>query len=296
MSTKGMIFDIQHGSFVDGPGMRTSVFFKGCNLRCAWCHNPESQSFQPERLFYEEKCTHCGLCEQVCPTGTADCKLCGLCQRYCEAGARKICGREYSVDALMDELLADRDFYSSTGGGITFSGGEPMLQPDFLVQVLECCAQEGIHTAVDTAGHVDWAVFERILPVTDLFLYDIKCMDTKQHRIYTGAGNERILDNLARLLDSGKPVWIRIPVVAGVNDSVEEMELIAAFLRAHRWPERVELLPYHAMGEEKLRALRRPPAQFTGPDTEHMCRLRSVFDKERSASGGKSGMTGGKII
>ena len=278
MIPKGMIFDIQHGSFVDGPGMRTSVFFKGCNLHCAWCHNPESQNPQPERLFYEDKCTRCGLCKQVCPTGTENCTLCGLCQQYCASGARKVCGREYTVDELMEDLLADRAFYENTGGGVTFSGGECLLQADFLTQVLERCGQEGIHTAVDTAGHVDRTVFERVLPLADLVLYDIKSMDSEQHRRYTGVGNERILANLARLLDSGKPVWIRVPVVVGVNDSVEEMARIAAFLRAHRWPERIELLPCHSMGEDKCRALGRQPQHFWGPDASRMAELRQIFE------------------
>lgn len=180
----------------------------------------------------------------------------------------------------MDELLADRDFYRTTGGGVTFSGGECLLQPDFLARVLERCGEEGVHRAVDTAGDVDWSVFERILPVTDLFLCDIKSMDSTVHRRYTGVDNRRILDNLGRLLDTGKAVWVRVPVVCGVNDTTEEMKAIAAFLRGHRWPERIELLPYHTMGRNKWLALGRQPEAFERPDPESMAQLNAMFEKE----------------
>ena len=153
---KAMIFDIQRNSFVDGPGIRTTVFFKGCNLRCKWCHNPESQSFEKQMLFYKDKCTGCGKCREVCPNHLQSCDFCGKCELYCPAEARKICGREYTSDEVLAEVIKDKAFYDNSGGGVTFSGGECMLQLDFLREILEKCKSAGIHTAVDTAGNVPW--------------------------------------------------------------------------------------------------------------------------------------------
>ena len=153
---KAMIFDIQRNSFVDGPGIRTTVFFKGCNLKCKWCHNPESQSAKRQMMFYADKCTGCGKCKEVCPNGLKSCGFCGKCELYCPNDARKICGREYTVDEVFAEIVKDKSFYDNSGGGATFSGGECMLQPDFLCEILKKCKENGIHTAVDTAGNVPW--------------------------------------------------------------------------------------------------------------------------------------------
>ena len=274
---KAMIFDIERSSFVDGPGIRTTVFFKGCNLACAWCHNPESQKRTPQMLFYRDKCTGCGTCRQKCPHGLASCELCGTCARYCPSRAREICGREYTLDEVLCEVKKDRLFYESSGGGVTCSGGECMLQIEFLEEFLKGCKENGIHTAVDTAGHVPYASFERILPHTDLLLYDFKCFDSERHKYYTGVGNERILENLARLLRSGTPLWIRIPIIPGVNDSVEEMKKIKAFLDLHGAPEKIELLPYHAMGEHKYAAMGKEVRTFSAPSEETVARLKEVF-------------------
>ena len=274
---KATIFDIERGSFVDGPGIRTTVFFKGCNLRCAWCHNPESQSPHLQMMFHASKCTHCGKCREKCPNGLQKCDFCGKCTLVCPQDARQLCGREYTVDEVMRAVERDKAFYENSGGGVTFSGGECMLQIDFLEQVLKRCKQSGIHTAVDTAGHVPFAYFERIMPDTDLFLYDVKCLDDAKHMQYTGVSNERILENLRRLLTAGAAVWVRIPVIAGVNDSVEEMEGIRRFLDACGAPERVELLPYHGMGEHKYAAIGKQAPSFGAPSTESMERLRRVF-------------------
>ena len=263
-----MIFDIQRNSFVDGPGIRTTLFFKGCHLRCAWCHNPEGQRTEPEWMRYPERCVGCGRCEGV-----------SLSDRdfFCFHDGKQICGRKYTTEELFPILLKDKRFYETSGGGVTFSGGECMLQLDALEELLIACRNRGIHTAVDTAGDVPFTSFERILPYTDLFLYDLKCLDTDKHRRYTGVGNRRILDNLRRLLRMGAPLWVRIPVIPSVNDTEEEMLGIKKLLDSFGGVERVELLPYHAMGEHKYAAVGRVTKTFAAPDEELMGRLREIF-------------------
>lgn len=274
----GTLFDISRASYVDGPGIRTTVFFKGCNLRCAWCHNPESQAGGRELLFYKNKCTGCGKCKEKCPRGSGGCTLCGRCAFFCPVDAREISGREYTVGEVMGEILKDASLYRRSGGGVTFSGGECMLQIDFLEEILRECKKNGIHTAVDTAGCVPFALFERVMSLTDLFLYDVKCMDGEKHRRFTGADNRLILENLAALLARDASVWIRIPVIEEVNATTEEMTQIREFLSSHGHPARVELLPYHAMGEHKYAALGRHAVRFTPPSEEKMNELRAVFD------------------
>lgn len=274
---KAFIFDIQRNSFVDGPGIRTTVFFKGCNLHCAWCHNPESQSLKPQIMFYKNKCTDCGKCKEKCPHALASCELCGKCTIFCPHDAREICGREYTVDEVMREILKDKAFYETSGGGVTFSGGECMLQIDFLEAILKECKNHGIHTAVDTAGHVPFDSFERILPYTDLFLYDIKCFDSDKHKKYTGVGNELIFENLGRLLFDGKSVWIRIPIIPNINDSVEEMTAIRKALDSYGYPQQVELLPYHALGEHKYAAIGKQAQSFSVPDQETVAEFKKLF-------------------
>ncbi len=271
------IFDIQRNSFVDGPGIRTTVFFKGCNLRCAWCHNPESQSAKPQMMFYKNKCTGCGKCKEKCPNALKSCDLCGKCTLYCPHDAREICGKEYTAEEVLNTLLKDKAFYEASEGGVTFSGGECMLRIDFLTEILKKCKENGIHTAVDTAGHVPYERFEQILPYTDLFLYDIKCFDSEKHMEYTGVGNRLILENLKRLLATDKPIWIRIPIIPTVNDSEEEMQRIKAFLETDQSPQKIELLPYHAMGEHKYAAVGKKARIFSVPSEEKMKRLKSIF-------------------
>lgn len=270
----GLIFDIQSGSLVDGPGVRTTVFLKGCNLDCAWCHNPESKSGQVQMMLYSDKCTGCGKCKAVCHYSQTDCDFCGKCELYCPADARRIVGKTVTADEVLQVIVKDKPFYANSGGGVTVSGGECMLQIDFLTELLRKCKAQGIHTAVDTAGNVPWEYFERILPYTDLFLYDVKLTDTAAHRKWTGAGNERILENLTKLL-SLAPVWVRVPVIAGVNDSVDEMTKIKVFLSGRA--KRVELLPYHAMGENKYAALGLSLAEFAPPDDAALQELKNIF-------------------
>ncbi len=277
MEKTGIIFNIEHSSFVDGPGLRTTVFFKGCNLRCAWCHNPESQSFAPQMMVYKDKCISCGKCREKCQSGFENCTLCGKCALYCPADARRIKGREYTSDEVVSEILADAPFYENSGGGVTFSGGECMLQIDFLEELLKKCRENGVHTAVDTAGCVNYEHFERIIPFTDLFLYDVKCFDSEKHKKYTGVGNELILENLGKLLRSGQNMWVRIPIVTGVNDTSDEMNEIKRFFDTNGYPEKIELLPYHTMGEGKYDALGREAQIFPVPSKEKMTELKRIF-------------------
>lgn len=249
-----MIFDIIRNSFVDGPGIRTTVFFKGCNLRCVWCHNPEGQAFGRQRMFFKSKCQRCGKCTAACQTRMEEpCVLCGRCAAVCPHDACKISGIEATVDEIFAEVLPDKPFYDASGGGVTFSGGECMLQPDLLRDCLVRSKAEGLHTAVDTAGAVPWEAFEAVLPYTDLFLYDIKAIDPVLHKECTGVKNERILSNYARLLENGARIWVRVPVIPGRNDGAEQ-ERIRAYLAAHA-PERIDYLPEHRLGEGKRDAL-----------------------------------------
>ena len=275
---KAMVFDIERCSFSDGPGIRTTVFLKGCNLRCAWCHNPESWSFEREMLFYADKCTSCGKCRTVCANELEHCTLCGNCEYYCPHDARKICGKEYTVDELYAEIEKDKSFYRTSSGGVTFSGGEPMLQLDFLCAILKKCQENGISTAVDTAGNVPWSSFEQVMPYTDLFLYDVKSMDSAVHEKFTGVGNERILENLSKLLTAGARVRIRVPVIPSVNDSEENILALKDWLSRHGIPEKIELLPYHRMGVRKVVALGREPTVFEVPDAEKMKNLRVLIE------------------
>jgi len=245
-----MLFDIQGGSYVDGPGVRTTLFFKGCNLNCAWCHNPEGISPHRQRLFFKDKCTGCGQCRAVCEH--EPCVLCGRCAEVCPVGSKKICGREYTVEELFDRVQRDKDFYAATGGGVTCSGGECMLQIDFLEAFLRRCKEAEIHTAVDTAGHVPFAYFEQILPYTDLFLYDIKALDHQLHKQLTGVDNQLILSNFEALTEHcPEKLLARVPVIPGANEG--DICAITEYLKKRGIA--AEFLPYHAMGEGKRAAL-----------------------------------------
>lgn len=274
----GTISDIQRFSTEDGPGIRTTVFFKGCNLRCPWCHNPETQRFQPEIMFYERKCTHCGACEKACPNALKTCDVCGKCVDVCPNGAREMSGKTWDVETLINEIKKDELFYQTSGGGVTFSGGECMLQIDFLEEVLKRCKRARISIAVDTAGEVPFAYFERILPYVDLFLYDIKSMDSQTHERYVGVGNERILNNLRQLQAKNARIWVRIPIIEEVNATREEMQAINTFLKTCGGVERIELLPYHKFGEHKYKALSRAVKRFSTPSQETMQMLAAAFD------------------
>lgn len=252
---KATIFEIQRTSFVDGPGIRTTVFFKGCNLRCKWCHNPESQQTARQMMLYKNKCTDCGKCRDICRHSLESCYLCGECVKHCPHDARKICGMEYTVDEVFEEVKKDQLFYETSGGGVTFSGGECMLQNEFLTQILKKCKENGIHTAVDTAGDVPWEYFRKVIPYTDLFLYDVKAASESLHIAGTGVSNKRITDNLKQISDDGRSeIIIRVPIIPNYNASMEEMQKIADFLRSINYKQ-VELLPYNPMAKYKYDAL-----------------------------------------
>ncbi len=247
-----LVFDIKRSSLSDGPGIRTAVFLKGCSLDCFWCHNPEGKSPLPETGFFSEKCSGCGTCAGVCPGGEK-CVSCGRCAGCCPNGARKLWGRTYGAKELFDVICADRDYYAATGGGVTFSGGECLLYPDFVAEVSGMCRKEGISVAVDTAGYVPWSSFEKVLPYADIFLYDIKALDPELHRRGTGADNTLILENLSRLAEAGRRIIIRTPVIPGFNAG-EETDRISAFCAKMGFKH--EMLPYHSFGESKKAALR----------------------------------------
>ena len=281
------IFSIQRASFVDGPGIRTTVFFKGCNLRCVWCHNPESWAPQPQLMFYKNRCLACGRCVEACPLHAVRndftsmphlCAVCGRCAEACPGGAREISGHMMTTEEIFEEIIADKNFYGEDGGA-TFSGGECMLHIDMLEELLMRCRREHINTAVDTAGNVPFECFSRIEALVDWFLYDIKAFHSEVHERLTSAGNERILDNYSRLSTlCPEKVIVRIPVIPGAN--IMEMPNIAAFLE--RYPPRyVEFLPYHAMGVSKAEALGEPAFLTSTPDTEDMERLRIEFQQRK---------------
>ena len=274
--TTGMVFDIAHSSFVDGPGLLTTVFFKGCNLRCDWCHNPESQNHAPCKMFYADKCIRCGACKSVCPS-PKKCLLCGRCGDVCPTGAVSVCGKRRSVRDILSEVLRDRDFYG-LDGGVTFSGGECMLQIDFLETLLKACKERELHTCVDTAGNVPFALFERVSPFTDLFLYDIKAVSPEKHLAWTGADNAQLLSNFKRLYALGVKILVRVPVIPERNGDMEEMRKIAEFLAGY--PEvPVELLAYHRLGESKYAGLGLSADRhnFTVPDKAYMDKRKRLF-------------------
>lgn len=262
-----MIFDIQHASVVDGPGLRTTVFFKGCNMKCKWCHNPESQSYEKQVMFHKEKCTGCGRCKNISRNDI---------NFICFNDAREVCGKEYSADEVLENVVSDKAFYDNSGGGVTFSGGECMLQIDFLAEILKKCKSAGLHTAVDTAGNVPWHYFEKILPYADLFLYDVKAYDNALHIAGTGVSNKKILENLAKLAPKSD-IIIRIPVIGGYNDNAEEMKQIAEYLKKLHIS-KVELLPYHGMAKNKYEALNMKFTDYPPAEPEKIEKLRELFN------------------
>lgn len=261
---KGTVFDIKKYALHDGPGIRTTIFFKGCPLRCLWCHNPEGQAPQPEIFLKASRCLkECRECLPVCEQRAISkknnspvinrllCIACGKCAEACPSGALEIAGKEMSVEEVMAEIEKDVIFYQESGGGISFSGGEPLLQVEFLDAILDGAKEKNIHTTVDTSGFASFASFEKIAGQVDLFLYDIKLLDDRRHKKYTGVSNKIILKNLKRLAKRRKNIIVRIPLIPEMNDDEENILSTAAFLQSLKSISHISLLPYHAWGKEK---------------------------------------------
>lgn len=281
-----MVFDIQRFSVHDGPGIRVNIFLKGCSLRCRWCHNPEGLHPESQLLFHREACIGCGRCAEVCPHGVYEkingntdirfdrCRACGKCIAECPAQALKLVGTLMTAEEVCVEAEKESAFFGKIGG-ITFSGGEPLLQPDFLKEALYLLKQNGYHTAVETSGMAPWEHFQKVAGLVDLFLYDYKLFDEKRHREYTGQSNELIRSNLKRLKQTGAEIRIRIPVIRNVNDS--EQEDIAQELK-EIGIQCAELFPYHKIGMSKYSQIGYPPPElFEPPSKEEMERYRELF-------------------
>jgi pyruvate formate lyase activating enzyme len=306
--TKGKVFDIQGFSMHDGPGIRTTVFLKGCPLRCPWCHSPESQSFDTQLCYMKLRCAgteHCGRCLPACPHNalTADavsqtetegvhiravrwdrkkCENCGACAKRCYNKALYLCGEDMLAAQVMERLRADLPFFKKSGGGLTISGGEALCQPEFTAALLHAAHAEAIHTALDTTGFAEYDVIRAMLPDIDLFLYDLKHMDSAIHKKLMGVPNERILKNAERLSSAGAKLWIRIPVIPGFNDSERNIEESCLFLKTIRPAvHTVQLLPFHNFGAAKYERIQmesRMPADTEAPTEHRMSEIAAAVE------------------
>jgi pyruvate formate lyase activating enzyme len=288
---RGIIFNIQRYSIHDGPGIRTTVFFKGCPLNCSWCQNPESQRNEAEVFLIPGNCTLCGRCVAVCPTGAntlekdssaierGKCIGCGKCVKVCPAEARKIVGAYVTTDEVMREVMKDMKFYENSGGGITLSGGDPTAQPEFALSILRSSKESGLHTVLDTCGYVAWSTMKRLLEYTDLVFFDIKTIDTKRHRAATGRSNRLILENAKRIAGY-KPMRVRVPVIPNFNDSPEDVRATARFVRKELGDIEMDLLPYNKLGEVKYERLGKTPFIAEAQSDEEMYYLETVASTE----------------
>lgn len=291
---QGVVFNIQHYSIHDGPGIRTTVFLKGCPLRCFWCQNPESQVLRPVLFFNPDKCTGCGLCVEACPDravrivdgrSETDRSLCqghGACVPVCPAEARSLMGQTVTAGEVFDEVNEDAVFYQNSGGGVTLSGGDPVAQPDFSIGILKLCREAGIHTAIETCGHAPWGSLKAILVQVDLVLFDFKHMNPERHKQYTGASNQRALGNAEKIRrELNLPMLARVPVVPGANDSMENLERTAAFIAGRLGRDVVvHLLPYHRLGETKYQRMGAPEkiVPVRSPGDDDMETFKNIFE------------------
>lgn len=290
-----LITSIQKYSIHDGDGIRTTVFFKGCPLSCAWCHNPETQSFSKQLLFHADLCFGCASCVPVCPsqaisihnkvahTDSLKCNQCGICEDYCIQNIREIAGKSMTISQLVRELEKDKAFYEQSHGGITLSGGEVMAQDmDYLLTLLRYLKEKGYRVNIDTCGNVAFERFEKILPFVDTFLYDVKWMDDKLHKLITGVSNELILQNLKRLQRSGARIWIRIPIIEGVGQNEENIKAMAIFLKKEKMsPRQINLLPYHNAGSGKYSKLGKQyqGEEYKTPTQESLQNLADILQE-----------------
>ena len=289
---KALVFNIQKFSIHDGPGIRTTVFFKGCPLSCLWCHNPESQNFKKETMISKDKCTSCGRCITQCNNHVIKlcnnqivndfdkCISCGNCLDFCFNNARELVGEELTVAEIIKEIEKDRVFYEASNGGVTFSGGEAMCQIEALEDMARSCKEKGISVAVDTCGYAPFSSFERIMDNVDLFLYDIKLMDNELHKKYVGTDNGIILENLIKLSERGANINLRIPVISGINDDNETMESIIKFIENTNISD-VNLLPYHDIAKNKYGKLGKEYKVdlMSRPSEERMEEIKKMFEK-----------------
>ncbi len=290
--SESLIFDIKRYAINDGPGIRVVVFFKGCNLHCAWCHNPESISARIEKMYAPAKCIKCGSCVDACPenaiTLTPDgiitdpdlCKMCGKCAEVCPTKAIEMSGKVMSVSEIMEIIEKERIFFDQSGGGVTFSGGEPLVHTKMLIELLDECGKRGIHRAVDTAGNVSTETILDVAKRTDLFLYDLKMMDSDLHRKWINSGNEKILHNLKAIAEAGAHIIIRIPLIGGVNDTDENIEHTAKFISELAGEKKeVHLLPYHNIAQNKYMKLGKADdfEILNEPDKKTLTRAIAMF-------------------
>lgn len=270
MALKGIITDIERFSLKDGPGIRTTVFLKGCNMACKWCHNPETLAIKPQLMVYPEKCVSCSACLKACSVGARrleknqlvydrlQCVGCGRCASVCYTGALEMSGKEMSVEEIMEEIMQDKAYYQNSGGGVTLSGGEISLQPEFVLELLTALKKENISTAIETNLYAPWEIYETFLPLVDLVMFDIKTFSNDLHKKWTGVENKRILENAEKIARSQKPYLVRTPVIPGVNDTEEEIGKIASFLKELGGAQYYELLLFNPLGESKYAALQMP--------------------------------------
>lgn len=290
----GLITNIQRFSVDDGPGIRTTVFLKGCTLECRWCHNPETFRFGKQLQYQERNCQNCGKCVSRCPRsaqklidaihsmGWEKCNTCLTCIDSCAYGALSIIGEEIDAETVCEKILRDKTFYEKSNGGITLSGGEPLVQGDFVAHIFRILKEIGVHTALDTAGNIEWSSFEKVLPWTDLILFDLKIIDEKKHKEMTGSSNQLIIENFGLLNEQNIDIWVRTPIMSGVNDGDDETDSRITILKKAKNVKQVTLLPYHKYGLEKYHTigLDDTPHRFQPPSSDKM---KNIINRLKAA-------------